>query len=28
VREGPDGAIWFIAETEGAIYRMTPAPGT
>ncbi len=24
VREAPDGAIWFIAETEGAIYRLTP----
>jgi aldose sugar dehydrogenase len=28
VREAPDGAIWFIAETEGAIYRMTPARGS
>jgi aldose sugar dehydrogenase len=25
VREAPDGAIWFIAETEGAVYRMAPA---
>ncbi|PWR02998.1 hypothetical protein DKT77_08635 [Meridianimarinicoccus roseus] len=24
VREGPDGAIWFISENDGAIYRMTP----
>lgn len=24
IREGPDGAIWFISETGGAIYRMTP----
>lgn len=28
VREAPDGSIWFIAETEGAIYRMTPAGGS
>jgi aldose sugar dehydrogenase len=28
VREAPDGSIWFIAETEGAIYRMVPAPGS
>ena len=27
VAEGPDGAIWFISEGNGAIYRMTPAPG-
>jgi glucose/arabinose dehydrogenase len=27
VREAPDGAIWFIAETEGAIYRVTPWTG-
>ncbi len=27
VTEGPDGAIWFISEGNGAIYRMTPAPG-
>jgi len=25
VREAPDGSIWFIAEAEGAVYRMTPA---
>jgi aldose sugar dehydrogenase len=25
VREAPDGAIWFIAETEGAVYRIAPA---
>ena len=25
VREAPDGSVWFIAETEGAIYRMGPA---
>ncbi|TDL87958.1 PQQ-dependent sugar dehydrogenase [Meridianimarinicoccus aquatilis] len=24
VREGPDGAIWFISENNGAVYRMTP----
>jgi aldose sugar dehydrogenase len=28
VREAPDGAIWFIAESEGAIYRITPAGGS
>jgi aldose sugar dehydrogenase len=27
VREGPDGAIWFISEGEGALYRVTPASG-
>lgn len=26
VREAPDGSLWFIAETEGAIYRAVPAP--
>jgi glucose/arabinose dehydrogenase len=25
VREGPDGAIWFLSEGDGALYRMTPA---
>jgi glucose/arabinose dehydrogenase len=25
VAEGPQGALWFISEAEGAIYRMTPA---
>lgn len=25
IREAPDGAIWFISETDGAIWRMTPA---
>ncbi len=26
VREGPDGAIWFLTdESEGALYRVTPA---
>lgn len=25
IREGPDGAIWFISENNGAIYRVTPA---
>jgi glucose/arabinose dehydrogenase len=25
VREGPDGAIWFLTdESEGALYRVTP----
>jgi glucose/arabinose dehydrogenase len=28
VREAPDGSIWFIAESEGAVYRMTPAPSS
>jgi glucose/arabinose dehydrogenase len=27
VRLGPDGAIWFLAEGAGTLYRMTPAPG-
>ncbi len=25
VREGPDGALWFLAVGDGALYRMTPA---
>ena len=25
VREGPDGAIWFLSEGEGTLFRMTPA---
>ncbi|MEY8839778.1 PQQ-dependent sugar dehydrogenase, partial [Cribrihabitans sp. XS_ASV171] len=25
VVEGPDGAIWFASEGQGAIYRMTPS---
>jgi len=25
VREGPDGAVWFLSVTEGAAFRMTPA---
>lgn len=25
IREGPDGAIWFISENNGAIFRVTPA---
>ncbi|MGX9354056.1 PQQ-dependent sugar dehydrogenase [Roseobacteraceae bacterium S113] len=24
VREGPDGAIWFLSVGEGTLYRMTP----
>lgn len=24
VREGPDGAIWFLSEGNGALYRMVP----
>ena len=25
VREGPDGALWFLAEANGTLYRVTPA---
>nr|WP_319936751.1 PQQ-dependent sugar dehydrogenase [Limibaculum sediminis] len=25
VREGPDGALWFLSEGDGALYRVTPA---
>lgn len=25
VREGPDGAIWFLSEGDDALYRVTPA---
>jgi len=25
IREGPDGAIWFLSETGGALYRLTPS---
>lgn len=24
VREGPDGAIWFVSVADGALYRITP----
>ncbi|MFX0540248.1 PQQ-dependent sugar dehydrogenase [Roseovarius sp. S4756] len=24
IREAPDGAIWFLSEGQGALYRMTP----
>lgn len=24
IAEGPDGAIWFLSEGQGALYRMTP----
>ncbi|VDC30182.1 PQQ-dependent sugar dehydrogenase [Pseudogemmobacter humi] len=24
IREGPDGAIWFLSEERGALYRMAP----
>lgn len=27
VRLGPDGAVWFLSEGNGALYRMTVAPG-
>jgi len=26
VVEGPDGSIWFLAEADGAVYRIRPAP--
>lgn len=26
IREAPDGAIWFISETDGSVWRMVPAP--
>ncbi|MCA8884800.1 MAG: PQQ-dependent sugar dehydrogenase [Rhodobacteraceae bacterium] len=26
IREAPDGSIWFLSETRGAAYRITPAP--
>ena len=26
VREGPDGTIWFLSVTEGAVFRIVPAP--
>lgn len=26
LKEGPQGAIWFLSEGKGALYRMTPAP--
>lgn len=26
VREGPDGALWFLSEGDGALYRVTPVP--
>ena len=26
VREGPDGAIWFLSVGNGTLYRVTPAP--
>ncbi|MGI9395662.1 MAG: PQQ-dependent sugar dehydrogenase, partial [Boseongicola sp.] len=25
VREGPDGAIWFLSVGNGTLYRMTPS---
>jgi hypothetical protein len=24
IREGPDGAIWFLSVDRGALFRMTP----
>ncbi len=27
VRVGPDGAVWFLSEGNGTLYRMTVAPG-
>jgi glucose/arabinose dehydrogenase len=26
VRQGPDGAIWFLSVTEGAVFRIVPVP--
>ena len=26
VRQGPDGALWFLSVGNGALYRLTPAP--
>ena len=26
VRQGPDGAIWFLSVTEGSVFRIVPAP--
>ena len=26
VRQGPGGAIWFLSVTEGAVFRIVPAP--
>lgn len=28
IREAPDGSIWFIAESDGAVWRMAPAPAS
>lgn len=28
VREAPDGSVWFLSEGDGAVYRVTPAPGS
>ncbi|PZQ49300.1 MAG: hypothetical protein DI556_12190 [Rhodovulum sulfidophilum] len=28
IREAPDGSIWFIAESDGAVFRMAPAPAS
>lgn len=28
IREAPDGSIWFIAESDGTILRMAPAPAS
>jgi glucose/arabinose dehydrogenase len=25
VREAPDGSIWFLSVSDGAVYRMAPA---
>lgn len=26
IREGPDGAVWFLSEDRGTLYRITPNP--
>jgi glucose/arabinose dehydrogenase len=28
IREAPDGSIWFIAESDGTVLRMAPAPAS
>jgi glucose/arabinose dehydrogenase len=27
LREGPNGALWFLSENRGALYRVAPAEG-
>ncbi len=28
LREGPDGALWFLSEGDGTLYRAAPAPAS